>query len=781
MNFDWRTDEEQTQFEGAEQAQQPRIQQRRWLWLALVALLALVAGFFLWREAQQRMAIAQDEVRTEVRAAHRLAQRAAAEGDKELFISLLSGRDDEWLQAQLQGLEEERLFAKSARPLGLQPAGEAQVQEIALDAELREAVVLSRQAYVLTGTASITETVSLQHTYVYRSGSRGWLLSPPLDDFWGREWRYEGEWLSLSYPERDETIALRLGRDLDQAVTDFCALPGAHCPQGLQLSAELSTDPGRVTTLTDLREALSANSTVLLPAPTLAGLPLDEAGYEALLQSYARPVLANALAQAIDYDCCRGLPFFSALLHKQLSRLALAPWPLGPEQYERLLEVGVDRLAANQLLTFPRAVDRQEARWQEALSLVDYLEAELGQERLLAEGSGSYGLALQQFDDDPDRFTAGWLDFIHAQSRSGQRALAGTPAPPAPAGVLQFSCSTERTETWLLAYDFDAGEWSELSRFRQQPPDSMRNTSQPTITALEDGYGYVIRETTYAPDLAGVGRFIWRPDARQQGSIDHEDEEVVIHEWRQESEGETRSWVLRTTPTGRFVVLAEYVFRDGFVQAELRTTWLVDVGSCSANGCARQALVGMPVWSPSGQQTLLQGMTVAVDEPSPGNWQAHYALYRGNELAQDTEQVGRGFSPFWLDEKRYGYLRQANDGASYELVIATVADDQLQAFPTAGSDQPQVVARTADFWRALPGEERPETLTLIDVQPLAGEPTRLLVHAIGAGEERELFYSFLLELGDTELIAGPELLSASDSFALAIPSPAGRWLYTAEY
>src|SRR5690606_7137763 len=73
-----------------------------------------------------------------------------------------------------------------------------------------------------------------------------------------------------------------------------------------------------------------------LPTPTLAGLPADEAAYEALLHGYARLVAARVIAEQTGWECCfsesdyPGILFYSALVDVQLARLGLSAGPFDP-------------------------------------------------------------------------------------------------------------------------------------------------------------------------------------------------------------------------------------------------------------------------------------------------------------------------------------------------------------------------------------------------------------------------------------------------------------------
>ena len=73
-----------------------------------------------------------------------------------------------------------------------------------------------------------------------------------------------------------------------------------------------------------------------MPAPTLVGLPLDDAGYQALFRGYASQLVTALISRFVDYDCCRQLPFYQALVDYQLNQLSLKPWPVTAANYAQI-------------------------------------------------------------------------------------------------------------------------------------------------------------------------------------------------------------------------------------------------------------------------------------------------------------------------------------------------------------------------------------------------------------------------------------------------------------
>ncbi|MCZ7669469.1 MAG: hypothetical protein M5U34_20970 [Chloroflexi bacterium] len=136
--------------------------------------------------------------------------------------------------------------------------------------------------------------MTLTQTAVYRRGERSWLLAPPLSDFWGEWVINKGERLTLIYPQRDAAIAERLAVDLEEVVAQICEQPGfPPCTDSLKIALRLDTSPASLAQGVDRRSLFDKQAYLNLPAPTLFGLPQNEAGYEALLRAYLRSSVAT--------------------------------------------------------------------------------------------------------------------------------------------------------------------------------------------------------------------------------------------------------------------------------------------------------------------------------------------------------------------------------------------------------------------------------------------------------------------------------------------------------
>ena len=95
---------------------------------------------------------------------------------------------------------------------------------------------------------------------------------------------------------------------------------------------------------------------------------------------------------------------------------------------------------------------------------------------------------------------------------------------------------------------------------------------------------------------------------------------------------------------------------------------LVDTQQCDEEGCAQQRVIGQPLWSPDGTQTLLV-------ESVPGQ-AAH--IHLGNAAANAHTLIDTGTKPVWLDNQTIAYFALPPVEPSYSVPIdeLVVVDSQ---------------------------------------------------------------------------------------------------------
>jgi hypothetical protein len=332
-DFEWWTEEDERWGDGAE----PNLEaaprgQRRWPAVLAVLLVVALAGYSIYYLLSRQVSQAETAVSRDVLASHELVGMAVSQADPELFTLLLSGRDGDWSLAQQAMVQSGAFYDRSS--LGLYLDAAVPAKEVVLAPNLLEAQVITDQPYQVRVGSDVTETIVLRQTAVYRLGNdQRWLLAPPDHTFWGARKSSAGPFLTLHYFERDAEIGQRLALDLNTKLGEICrSLAELRCRRGQLMQVYLEADPETLLMLTDTPATLAGTWFMRLPAPSLVGMPIDEAGYRALFRGYA----AYMLPALSGWDCCRGGFFYQAIMERQLHQVGLRPWPLTREGYERI-------------------------------------------------------------------------------------------------------------------------------------------------------------------------------------------------------------------------------------------------------------------------------------------------------------------------------------------------------------------------------------------------------------------------------------------------------------
>ena len=785
-NFDWQTEEDdRREHSGWDEPvdAQPTAPPRRppWRLMAVVAGLLLAVGALVWWRVDRRIEATTQAVRTDVIASHNLVQRAAAGGDAEVFRSFLSGRDPAWTAGEL-AVFDSGLFADRA-PFGLSPVegslpailpapdeeatADTRAAGIELSPDYNEAVVTVDQPY----RTEAGQTILLQQTTIFRRGDQRWLLAPPLDEFWGEPQNIEGERLSLIYPRRDAAVAERLAGDLDAAIAGMCAtLDGVNCSADLYLTVRLDSDPQALADLAQplgaLRRARARADILHLPTPSLVGLPAgtaaeQEAAYAALRDGYARHVLGAAIAQAVGWDCCGGAVYFALLLDYQLSQLGLAEaWPVGAADYRRVLDerttlAGLGVLMGEEL---PEGFDADDL-WAARVA-IDFLlhsgggrpAAELQRRLERARGFNQYARRILDTPGDgrpvPDDTTqALWLYAL-------QRAAEAEAEPALPDETLYLVCTapgeSEAPETSrLLSYGAAADEWTELYDVQ----------GFLWMTPLPGRERMLLQEFALASES-------WRTRIWRQGEI------TTAYE---SDTGESAVSMGQTDPTGDQLLAYAYNPESGDTRALALS--LDDCGDI----CPSTSVVGIPYWSPDGRQALYvgdgstyPGTLLSVNE--------RVILLDGEEVfsersialgpgrgaaANDLTDLGQGFSPFWIDETTYGFVRRlpsTDPGPGDDdvaIVLGSVADPTLQK-----------VLTTSDLSQFLPDDATARRTIIAYVTTNPHWPGKLFIVAVDRRSEDAFVFFYDIETGLPEL-----RLRAQADFNHSLGfSPDGRYL-----
>jgi hypothetical protein len=217
-------------------------------------------------------------------------------------------------------------------------------------------------------------TVTLSQTSVYRRGDGRFLLSPPKPDYWGEIRTSRYKYLTMIYPTRDMEFANRLSAIVNLKIEELCRLyEELACSSDLQVEVDLAIHPESLITISDRESMLHAGLDIVLPAPSIVGQPVDEAGYQALLRGYSSHVLGAGITELLGWQCCHQGAFYLALLEKEVEDLELRQWPLEAADYESLLADLTDISGQGNLWREASVEFDDIDSWETAYAIVEFL------------------------------------------------------------------------------------------------------------------------------------------------------------------------------------------------------------------------------------------------------------------------------------------------------------------------------------------------------------------------------------------------------------------------
>lgn len=627
MQVEWRVQEEeeeaQQQQAGGEPAPEPEERpraQRPWWWTALLGLLLIGAiawgvRFVLQRQLDAVSAAAE----AEVMAIHDIVQRAERNGDETLFGSMISPEYPNWGSIQRRAFRNgqrwnRKFFGLSYAGDGTDALPTGTVTGVDFTSDWRMATVQLAIPYTPhePGQAE-SAPVLLEQTVTYREESIGWALVPAYPAFWGEERKTRGDFVTVTFPQRDAEIVEALLAEWDELLARACQeLADLNCLRGWQLDVELSTESSVLAGMNDPIRWLEDGPVLTLPTPSVIGRPVDAAGMEAMQAGYAPLILAAGIGDVTGWDCCEKAVFARALLDKQLAELGVGRWPITPDAYAQMLQgplLDVSGLHRVYLQRSVRNVSEQSRRT--VYSLIDFLLAtqpELSAARLLRNldrfdtyrawlsdiGFGGDGLAMQK----------AWIRYANGQL-SAQAA-----ADPLPPQDIQLLCAPERSRnTDVYRYDFSTGTFA----------PELTNRSFRLMYPLPGDDGVLLQERSQPVNGSSVQ--LWRAGQLQDvayrpysGSlfpVDTSGEEMLFYSY------DTRQQVV--------------LFNS------------LSLAACEDGSCAIRFYDGYPVWSPDRQRTVVSRGTGV--------------LWLGDADGQADAAIGRGASALWLDNDRFAFIQ----------------------------------------------------------------------------------------------------------------------------
>lgn len=748
MGFDWQTEEDQT-WDVAPVVQATAVpSRRRWPFYVLTLLiLASVATVAVYRAVNRRAVEVTTAVESDVLSTHNMVLFAAQEKDGELFASMLSGRDEQWASSyeQLVGLG----YLWDRQPLGLTlqekrvsltttaTPDETQIVSVDINPTLTRANVVFEQNYLVDLGDPLLQKVTLRQTAVYRLGPNRWLFAPPDSDFWGTTLTAKGEYLTLIYPKRDAQLAERLAVDLDSKIGEMCQLQGVACPTPLRVSVTFATDPASlVNNFVDNAALLqSRRLRVIVPTPTLIGLPTDEIGYEALLRGYATQMVTALLTDFSGYTCCSHEFFHQIQVDHQLAELGLRSWPVKPADYQAIFNNTADLeeviAQAEPLWNATHHAGQEDPAWPMAYALVEFALTDPA--RSVAD--------FEPYLDPPVNFTM-WVNF----------ALRSNP--------------NLHTEVADLETQWQRFLYERMQTSLSQPPLAL---PEQTIAMLCQNklyhYDLIHESVTAVPSTLHIDRMFPLPN--DQGvyayglrTVNNEPLWQAVF-WQNGVER-----VLYEAPTTEGTLYEGYLddsARNLMVVASSGTDALhwVDTENC-ADSCASRVVPAFSVWSPDGSsQFQLNWLTRNRDI---GEFQFTPLDRQGNVLGD----VGTGNLIVWLDNGRYALVRQVPYSSVQELVVGEV-----------GTYTTHKVLDTAVLRSLLPVSEQGDDLIFNVVRPNPANPSQVVILAVTSvfPAEYKPYYYFWADLdsGKTTLLYQFDKLSSLNPYDVSL-SPDGRWL-----
>lgn len=751
--FSWRTDEDEDWDDAPLHASSKIKKRRPWLWLLAVTAAALTITLTLYLRLQEQVEAATTTAAAELLAAHQLIQQAAANNDLDLFRSNLSRRDPAWADAQRALISTGLYLDRSAfglrwwgeTPLNLSAAATTPTLPITitLSPDLLSAELVYEEAYLLEGSDTTSQTIRLQHTAVYRRGSGRWLRADPQPEFWGILRTIERDYLTITYSRRDEAIVYKLANDLDAQLSRMCATLSVLNCDNLQLKLRLTRDPASFFSLVQLEDVIAPEEgEIILPAPTLVGLPMDEVGYQQLMKGYTAQLVAAAITQLLAYECCHHGFFYHAFMDRLLSDLELWPTPPLPdtidENLNEIMNYGMPSLWGHESLDYSDT-----AALPYLYSLADFLIAS-AQPPITAvdllnrlRPDTTFQAWLNQVTTEPGTNLA--LVTLRWASHITESINPVTHLPlPLPSGSIQLSCNTIDNFAHIIRYDLATQHWTEELQFNE------------FFSPAHNGYVSVAGEASLQRRLLYVDTANLQTAVITTTTTSHQSFQPNYF---------YASQLYGSPPPGYFY----FAVSENNSAPPLVSHWLADLTSCETGQCDLQRLSGVPIWSPDSQYMILY-------EDAGEGLNDH--LFIADGTGGNLTAVGQGYLPFWLDNDHYGYfIRDENDMFSH--ILTGQVDRAL----------PEVVLIDPELHNYLnPGDLVNFYLAWAMPRPQTS-PHRLALLAYSRLNTNNIGQFYLLEMQwdeNWQTVADVQIIRQSENSLFPFYSPDGHYLVLLE-
>jgi hypothetical protein len=769
--FDWQTEEDESLWDDESTAPPKTAVSRKRTWLISGAVIFLMGftGWLLYQQLLKQADAAVANVESDILSSHNLVQTAANTEDADLLRALLSGRDMGWAELQQDLVADGLFWERPFFAMQFQPDSH-EVIETTIDPALEAAEVVYTQSYDILNAEGVTETVVLQNTAVYRRGSQRWLYSPQDDAFWGEWETTEFDRLMLVYPTRDQEIAERLFDDFIDFIDRACAeIDDLACNETDQIIVRLEKDPTTIKDLGTIGVLPQSGLRVELPAPSLVGVPVDDAGYDALMRGYAGLVVTAVIADAVSWECCDQAPIFETLLAYQLGQLRLRPWTITIDDHITLWEE-VPFVSLDNLIQYWDQDSSAE------LSAADTLFLETAMDFMLRQHPNQSAAALQrQLSDESNSFIR-WVRAF--QNRSNDARFV---SPSMSISLLDeewrlyalLQKDVETSETLPVALPEQDIQLLCMQDFSDQPQMMLtryRLGNQTWEIERETQLFSILYPTIDEESVVLLGLEFSDNQPRSIIELWDEGQSQLIS-----GDGRYVITLGQFDPTGRY--LAGIVFPQDGEAPEENTALLFDLNDCDESGCSIIPVPGLPVWSPSGERAiyvdsnfaetsanLADGRVWMVDDSQ--NLQSFPMFYVEAipNLEEDDlpEPISEGQSVFWLDEERFGFV-QSLDNTRQQLVLMT------------NETEPEIVLETMELIGLVPEDVPLGHLSIQFVRPNPTNSNQLFVIANDIDGQG---YVFFIDLETGEVAYRFSFGQMTMNNNLTGFSPNGRYLAT---
>ena len=304
--FDWLSDDESSwEPELANPSSESKRRRKRSISRILLALALIVvpAGIIILLSLNRTIDSTNERVTADVIAAHNLVKKAVNNGDIDLFDTMISSNHENWHRIQLKLFRHQLIVDRDSFGLVIPSNSTAELENyparVELSPDLDSAEVIDYQPYLSQVVSAEPIPILLEKSSFYEHNGEGWIVAPipDPDAYWGDWLKVRFGPLSVTYPARDEDYIERLGKDLAALVQLVCAHESINCPVDFTLRLLFARDLDSLMRLNDNYRTLGLSSgyaayRIVLPAPSLIGIPTNESGYRALFHGYGSWIAA---------------------------------------------------------------------------------------------------------------------------------------------------------------------------------------------------------------------------------------------------------------------------------------------------------------------------------------------------------------------------------------------------------------------------------------------------------------------------------------------------------